>query len=642
MKLRYLIYSAIASAAMLVNACTPDDDSLGGIDVTPDDITMGVGFTIDVDQKSNHVTFTSLMPSSYTTYWEYGPMPADGEEAAVSGISTSSTYNVGIAFPNTYYVRMAVQTRGGLVFSDRASFTIDKMNTDLLSDKAWTLLTGGVGKAKTWVLDLDAEGTSLKFGGPKWFYTAGANWNNFHNSKGANYVDSKTWDASTAIEPSDAWYWAADWVGNQWICGAQDFGSMTFDLVNGANVDVNGAKGSFNMDTNSHTISFTGTLPLAIDQSAVAKQCPSGTYKIIYLTENAMQILFDGDNETPFSYNYISKDYKDNYVAPAATSILLPEKWESYVFPANQFQTSYKFDESAPYAYYDLAGKEIEKGGPTTFPGCENIGDALIAFDTSNGNKVTITDVDGNNTELKFDYSAGTLTVDNDSNNVWADAGLISFEGELPTFGISTNPDDMFFSADNKLQVLAYEVSDLSGDITDLWLGAKQYDAQGNALYYMAYHLVKQVAGGAAESFTASLNWAAQAYSFLPAATTFITGEGEYTMTVTNDGSVNTKDPHLMYLDIIKLLKKHPKADIVIKSVTVDGTELIGAGLTDDLITRGVGDNKVDGRRYLLNPWGKNEETGYSYSELLPKFGFSDNITVTFNVVYDCGDVVLK
>lgn len=641
MRLRYLICSAIASAAMLFNACTPDDDSLGGIGVTADDIAAGIGFSIDVDQKSNQVTFTSLMPSSYTTYWEYGPMPADGEEAAVSGSSTGSTYNVGIAFPNTYYVRMAVQTRGGLVFSDRASFTIDKMNTDLLSDEAWTLLTGGVGKAKTWVLDIDADGTSLKFGGPKWFYTAGANWNNFHDSKGANYVDSKTWDASTAIEPSSDWYWSADWAGNQWICGAQDYGTMTFDLENGANVDVNGAKGTFTMDADAHTISFTGTLPLAIDQSAVSKQCPSGTYKIIYLTENAMQILFDGGNETPFSYNYISKDYKDNYVAPTVTSILLPEKWESYVFPANQFQTSYKFDKSAPYAYFDLAGKEIEKGGPTTFPGSENIGDALIAFDMSNGNKVTITDVDGNNTELRFAYSSGTLTTDADSNIVYKDAGLITFDGELPSFEISTNADARFCSADNQLQILAYEASDLSGDITDLWIGSKQYDAQGNALYYMAYHLIKQVAGGATESFTASLNWAAQVYSFLPAATAFITGEGEYTMTVTNDGSVNTKDPHLMYLDIAKLLKKHPKADIVIKSVTVDGTELIGSDLTDDMIPRGVGDVKTTGRRYLLNPWG-DKETGYIYEALLPKFGFSDNITVTFNVVYDCGDVVLK
>lgn len=642
MKLRYLICSALASAAMLFTACTPDDDSLGGIDVTAE----GINFTVDVDQATNQVVFKSDMSSSYSVYWEYGPMPAEGAAASISGTSTSSTYQVGIAFQGEYYVRMAVQTRGGLVFSNRQSFTIDKLNTNLLADDTWTMLTGGVGKSKTWVLDLDKDGTSLKFGGPKWFYTAGANWNNFHDANGGNYVDSKAWDGAAAIEPSSEWYWAADWAGNDWICGAQDFGTMTFDLINGANVDVNGTKGSFGMDVDAHTITFTGTLPLSIDQSAVAAQCPSGTYKIIYITETAMQILFDGDSETPFSYNYISKDYKDNYVAPVVTTISLPEKWESYVFPFNQLKTTYKFDEDAPYTYYDLAGNEIDvkKSDMATFKGSSNVSDALIAFDITESNKLkmTVTDFDGNENDLTFTYTKGTLATDGEGNNFYQDAGLITLNGTLPTLAISTEADATFSSADNQLQILAYELSELSGDITDLYIGAKQYDAQGNALYYMAYHLVKQVAGGATESFKASLNFAAQEYSFLDAATTFVTGEGDYTITIKPDGTIDTKTPHLMYLDIPKLLKKYPKADIVIKSVTVDGNELMGTVLTDDLIPRGVGDEATTGRRYFLNPWGDNEETGYSYSTLLPNFAFSDNITVSFHVTYDAGDVVLK
>lgn len=635
MRLRYLICSAIVSAAMLFNACTPDDDSLGGIDVTADDIAAGIGFSIDVDQKSNQVTFTSLMPSSYTTYWEYGPMPADGEEAAVSGSSTGSTYNVGIAFPNTYYVRMAVQTRGGLVFSDRASFTIDKMNTDLLSDEAWTLLTGGVGKAKTWVLDIDADGTSLKFGGPKWFYTAGANWNNFHDSKGANYVDSKTWDASTAIEPSSEWYWSADWASNQWICGAQDYGTMTFDLENGANVDVNGAKGTFTMDADAHIISFTGTLPLAIDQSAVSKQCPSGTYKIIYLTENAMQILFDGDNETPFSYNYIAKDYKDNYVAPTVTSILLPEKWESYVFPANQFQTSYKFDETAPYAYFDLAGKEIEKGGPTIFPGSENIGDALIAFDITESNKLkmTVTDFNEQATELTFTKSTGSLTTDDDGNSVYKDAGLITLSGTLPTLAISTNSDATFSSSDNQLQVLAYEISDITGDISDLWIGAKQYDAQGNALYYMAYHLVKQVAGESEVRFTANMYFNNSGWGYAdnaPSENVYITGDGDYTFTY----KVEESDPYLIYIDAKKILKSYPNCDMAVKSIKVDGKDI---EFDDANIDRGVGDQKTTFRRYILNPW---QDPKVAFPD--PKvFACKESIEIVLTVTMDTGAPVV-
>lgn len=639
MRLKYFAYSLLASAVMLLAACTPESDDLGAIDVTSAQLAEGSGFTVSVDQTTNQVTFTSLMPSSYSVYWEYGPMPAEGATASVSGTSTSSTYQVGVAFPNTYYVRMGVQTRGGIVFSDRAPFTINQLNTSLLADEQWTLLTGGVGKSKTWVLDLDASGTSLKFGGPKWFYTAGANWNNFHDASGGNYIDSKSWDAAAAIEPSTDWYWSADWAGNGWICDAQDFGTMTFDLDGGANVDVNGEKGSFNMDADAHTITFTGVLPLAISQSAVAAQCPSGTYKVIYLSENALQFLFDGDSETPFSLNYISKDYKDNYVPPVNTTIYLPTDWKSYILPFNQKQISYKFDDSDPYTYYSLSGEELTSG-MTKFAGNENIGDALIEIDAANG-KFNITDIDGNKTEATFTVTDGEAATDDDGNVVNEGGGLFTLSS-MPEFVIATNDDVKFGSKDNTLQLLHYETSDLTGDVTDIWLGAKQYDAMGNALYYIAYHLVKQVAGGTTESFTANLCYAAQEYSFLPTATTYVTGEGDYTLTVTPDGTIDTQNPHLLYLDVVKLLKKHPNADIVIKSVSVDGTELMGSVLTDELIPRGVGDDATIGRRYILNPWGDNEETGYSYSSLLPNFKFSTSLSVTFHVTYDAGDVVLK
>lgn len=643
MKLKYFLYSVLASVVMLFAACSPDDDKLGGVDVTPEQLAVGEGFTIDVDQNTNQVTFTSKMPKSYSVYWEYGPMPAEGDKASISGTSTNDVYQLGIAFKGNYYVRMGVQTRGGIVFSDRAPFSIDKLNTSLLSDQLWTLLTGGVDHSKTWMLDLDADGQSIKFLGPKYFYTTGANWNNFHNSKGANYIDSKTWDASTAIEPSTAWNWLADWAGNSWICGAKDYGTMTFDLIGGANVDVNGEKGSFAMDVDNHTITFTGVLPLAIDQNAVAAQCPSGTYKLLYLSDNGMQILFDGANETPFTLNFISKDYKDNYVAPVNTVINLPALWKNLVLPMNQKQTSYKFDTENPYTYFSLSGEEL-KDGPVKYKASENLGDALIEINSAK-NAFTVTDVDGNKTESSFTVSDGEYTTDKDGNVVCSGGGLFTIPS-LPQFNISENADVQFGSKDKTLQLLGYEVNDMTGDITDIYLGSKQYDAQGNALYYLAYHLIKQVAGGTVESFTASLSFAAQEYKFLPAAETFITGEGDYTLTVVPDGTINTKDPHLMYLDIPKLLKKHPNADIVIKSVKVDGTELLGSLFTDTDIPRSVGDDPSTGRRYVLSPWGdpsnETDTRHYVYADLLPKFAFSNSIEVTFHVTYDAGEVVLK
>ena len=101
-----------------------------------------------------------------------------------------------------------------------------------------------------------------------------------------------------------------------------------------------------------------------------------------------------------------------------------------------------------------------------------------------------------------------------------------------------------------------------------------------------------------------------------------------------------------MYLDIPKLLKKHPNADIVIKSVKVDGTELLGSLFTDTDIPRNVGDDPSTGRRYVLSPWGdptkETDTRHYVYADLLPKFAFSNSIEVTFHVTYDVGEVVLK
>jgi hypothetical protein len=623
MKLRNIIYTILASAVMLTVSCSPETDSMGDIGYSVAQLAEGSGFSINVDQTTNQVTFKSLLPSSYSVYWEYGPAPTS-EEVSISGTSTSSTYQVGIAFDGDYYVRMGVQTRGGIVFSDRATFSINQMNPSLISDAAWTMLTGGVGHSKSWVLDLDAEGTCLKFGGPKWFYTAGVfSWDTFHNAAGENYIDSDQWDPTSAIDPSaaDQWYWTADWAGNSWICGAQDFGVMTFDLINGANVDVNGTKGSFNMDVDNHTITFTGLTPLSCNGAdPILSQCPAGTYKLIYLTENAMQILFDGGDpdNTPFTMNYISKDFKDSYVAPVITTITLPEDWKSYVAPFNQNITTYKFDEDTPFGWATLAGEELSRSGFAAHP---DIADAELEFN-SKTQSFKITDPAGNVTE-------GSYLLD--------DNGVFHFS-QMPSFAVSTNADIKFASAYNQLQVISYEVSDRTGDLTDLVLGSCQFDDQGNAVEYLTYHLIKQTGGAQVESFTGVLSYSDTSWAFLNSPEVYINGNGDYTFTLTPNGSTNTQDPYLMFLDVAKILKKHPNADLVLKSIKVDGKEVLGseAGMDDETISRQVGDDPTTGRRYILNPW--NDESA-SHTGL---FKFNNSIEVTIYVNMDSGDVVLK
>jgi len=89
---------------------------------------------------------------------------------------------------------------------------------------------------------------------------------------------------------------------------------------------------------------------------------------------------------------------------------------------------------------------------------------------------------------------------------------------------------------------------------------------------------------------------------------------------------------------VAKILKKHPNTDMILKSIKVDGTEVLGSeeGMDDETISRGIGDDPATGRRYILNPW--NDESA-THTHL---FKFNNTIEVTIGVKFDVGEVVLK
>ena len=85
MKTKNLLYSVLTSIVMLLAACTPDSDSMGALDLTSAQLAENAGFSVDVDQATNQVTFKSLLPSSYSVYWEYGPAPSSEDVLAYTG-----------------------------------------------------------------------------------------------------------------------------------------------------------------------------------------------------------------------------------------------------------------------------------------------------------------------------------------------------------------------------------------------------------------------------------------------------------------------------------------------------------------------------------------------------------------------------
>jgi hypothetical protein len=164
-------------------------------------------------------------------------------------------------------------------------------------DPLWTMLSGGIGNEKTWVIDFNAQGVSKKFAGPMWFSGEDLRWE-FGCAAGGN-----------------CWNWAPEW--QTWMPGPKDYGSMTFNIkgvpvmpgviVNQKGLD--GAKngvfsGGYFLDTEAKTIVFSDVVPLNMGWDNVDW---SKAY-IITLTADGMQLGFKHKSKAELElYNYIPK-----------------------------------------------------------------------------------------------------------------------------------------------------------------------------------------------------------------------------------------------------------------------------------------------------------------------------------------------
>src|SRR5688572_3864683 len=134
-------------------SCSPEEGSLGDVDVSTSELVEGIAYTIEHDAANPNIIYlTSKMDGRYTPLWDHP-----------QGRSQEKRVTLEIAFPGTYEVKFGVQTRGGTVYGETATFTIDEMYTPFISDPLWTFLSGGVGEEKTWYLDLDASALSRNF-----------------------------------------------------------------------------------------------------------------------------------------------------------------------------------------------------------------------------------------------------------------------------------------------------------------------------------------------------------------------------------------------------------------------------------------------------------------------------------------------
>lgn len=452
---------------MMLGGCSPAEYELGDMNVTPEELVEGIAFTITHDsQNPNIVYLESIMPSEYTPLWIHPQGRSQDKKVALE-----------IAFEGTYSVTFGVQTRGGAVFGEPATFTVDQFHAGFVDNELWVLLSGGVDNEKTWYLDLDEEGLSRYFLGPLYFYGTDDSWETITNGIELD-------------EDADSWNWNPDYPGNSWLMEAADFGSMTFNLKGNANVTVEhktiasrGTEtGLYMIDTKNHTLRMIDASPLH-DSERDGVVIDWSDIKIMSLTEDYMQLAvlrdeaLSGEGPALMVYNYISKDYHDNWVPgeveePEPT---LPDNWMDDVSQKVTKTIEWKLSEENPLDWATLDGSVLnEWKTPSDYPDWIGTPDPSVYGDFSlflNSEDFTATFKLPDGSETTMEY-----TLD--------DNGIYTFDADVPQFDIigwvSFGAD-----ADNKLRILSIE-KDAAGNVSGIWLGARDPDKPE----YMAYHLV--------------------------------------------------------------------------------------------------------------------------------------------------------
>lgn len=481
------IYTLFALFVIMFVSCSPDDYSLGSKDVKAEDLVEGIAFKIEHDATNPNIIYlTSLMGTEYTPLWIHP-----------QGRSQKQQVTLRMPFEGTYTVTFGVETRGGIVYGEPVTFTVDDFYAEFVNDEVWTMISGGVGKSKTWYLDLDAEGVSRKFLSPAYFFTNTYNWDALHTASGDNYIDADVWDFTKAISPlagedgTALWYWLADWPGNSWITDAADFGTMTFDLIGGANVTVDQAAyglgsytGTYMLSTDDHTIAFSDAYPLNFS-SRNAEVLEATEFRILYLTEDAMQIMIVPSGTC---LNYISEDYKNNWV-PGEVEEEPPYNGNGNDDLTTTSSKKWKLSLETPYNWTNLSGEFLNNwSSPADYTASgwaaydenliKNIGMTMTKTGTSAGDYVF---TDGSGNEI-----SGTYTVDSKNNIIFDKDISFTVSG-----GIS-----LATTTEKSLRIIRSE-SDAFGSISDIWLGKRDASKEEYQVYH--FELSTSSSGGGEE-----------------------------------------------------------------------------------------------------------------------------------------------
>ncbi|MFG6685779.1 hypothetical protein ACGK9U_04295 [Mariniflexile sp. HNIBRBA6329] len=465
-KVKILIATFILCAVgFLAISCQPESYSLGN---TPDksDIKFDITQDFTVDPGGNTVIMTN-QTKGVTLTWDY-----------VTGKSNKAVETVKYAFKGDYTIKITAVTAGGLVELDPVTITVTDDNLSYVDDPLWTALSGGVGKSKTWYLDLNAEGQSKYFGGPMSFSG---------NELG--------WQKQCLSDNTDlCWIWEPEWASATWIGDAGDYGSMTFSLEGGPFVTVNHAfttnrgteNGTYFLDANAHTLTLTNA---AILQNSWGDNDVDdwSNYRILTLTEDAMQLAaFHNSKQELVIFNFISKEYSDNWVPedlpePNPQIDLNGGTVDDLLSVTTSTTKTWHLSADSPFDWTDLEGnllngwqtaEDYEAAG---WPGYK-VSDKnnVIKNKISFSNNGTVTTIDSNGIEAAGSYSTST-----DGKNI------ITFSGITPSFPIGSSWATVSTTSQNQWRIV--KTAKKAGIVTDIWFGKRDETGKNE---YMVFHFV--------------------------------------------------------------------------------------------------------------------------------------------------------
>ena len=576
----YASVAAVATLGLALTACTPDEQELGATGYTSDDLVEGIAYSITHDASNPNIIYLkSLLPEQYSCFWTHPQGRTQAREVTLQ-----------MPFEGTYSVVFGIETRGGIVTGDAATFTISDFCADFVSNEQWTYLTGGVGKSKKWVPD------NGKYG-----YAAGEM--TFANPE----------------ETQEFGNWSANWDPGAGYT-EMDFSSyMIFDLDGGAHCQVfdgtDSQSGTFMLNTDDHTISFTDCELLHSPGWDNRTSNWQKNLNFFELDENHMRIgilrekATSGEDPWWIIWNFVSEDYANSfvYVAPDVYPTLDAD-WRDYFEQKTNLEMTWLLNEENAFDWCACDGST--KGVSGIYTPSVYLEDFSLTLHSGLGTY---------SCKAPGDITVeGTYTLDDD--------GVYTFSAGLPEFALDTEGKVMF--GGNQLRIMNYDVDAYSGKVNYAWLGIAECDDNDKVYQYLAIQLVPKSEGETVERYAAAIHYFDAGWTFQTSSDVYITGNGSYTMTIYGN---HGDEPYGLYLDVCKILKKNPNCDIVVTDIKVDGNSI---EFDDSDIDRGYGDTSgqenADARRYIVNPWGASA----NYKDLIP---FTSELSVTVQVIMDNG-----